>query len=196
MEASVDSSVEVSPRQESQDYEPPARRGAGSFVYNGCFHLHNGYSPGTHAFTQSPDINLEVLDLHHGVWSSVETKVSRSLPENISGACCTITNGNLYVFGGWLAGLRNAEVHELNLESLVWKHLPAKNPHKGPFCKDKAGMFSYGPHMVGVFGGYGYPIGHHRVQTGAVYHRDPVSFGEMICWTNELHLFHVERCEL
>lgn len=189
------SSAEASPCPESQNYEPTARRGACSFVHKGCFHLYNGYCPGTRAFTQTPDVNIEVLDLHQGVWSSVETTVLRSLPRNISGAYCTITNGNLYIFGGWLAGLRNAEIHELNLESLVWKHLPARNPDEGPLCKDKAGCFSYGPHMVGVFGGYGYPGGHYVPQRGAVYHWDPISLGD-ICWTNELHLFHVERCEL
>ena len=98
----------------------------------------------------------------------------------------------LYTFGGWR---RNANVHELNLTSMVWRHLKAQNSGDGPFLKDKAGMVAYGRHMVCVLGGYGYPHREHnafRGQKGAQYDWD--SSGVM-CWTNELHLFHIEECK-
>lgn len=181
------------PQVEWQECEPAARRGASLFVHDACFYLYSGYSQGIEVFNQVPQVNLDVLDLGQGAWTSIEPTVVRSLPRNICGACCTINNGKLYVFGGWLAGMRSADLHELNLESLVWSHLPPSNPDQGPLCKDKAAMFSYGPSMVGVFGGYGYPNGRHIQQKGAVCHEDPSSLGRL-SWTNELHLFHLERC--
>ena len=119
-------------------------------------------------------------------------------PHAISGACCTVIDDHLYVFGGWVSGLRTADVHELNLASLIWRKLEPTNQGEGPFLKDKAGMVSYGNHMLCVFGGYGYP-GHdhisldgvYRHQKGASYAWDRSSFHE-ICWTNELHLLDIK----
>ena len=188
--------------QESQDYEPLGRRGACSFVYNDCFYLYGGSLEGAQSFRQSPPVNVDILDLQTGQWSSADTKVLHSLPNSISGSCCTVLNHNLYVFGGWLAGRRNADVHELNLKTLTWRKLLGMNPESGPICKDKAGMFSYGDHMVGLFGGYGgasdfqsYGLVESRT---ASYDWDPNTFFAMydpLCWTNELHLFHVEKCK-
>ena len=178
--------------------EPPGRRGACSFIYNDKFYLHSGYSGGD-AVDQSAEPQLKVLDLSSGgCWSSEPTKIREGedphdLPECISGACCTVLNGCLYVFGGWQAGLRKSTVHELKLSSLTWRCLEEWNPRGEPLLKDKAGMVSYGKHMLCVFGGYGYPLQWQfgaGFQKGATYHRDESS-GFMIYWTNELHLFDI-----
>ena len=178
--------------------EPVGRRGGCSFIYNDKFCLYSGYSGGV-AYNQRSTAKLEVLDLTSGCWTTEITKgEEEDLPKCLSGACCTVTNGCLYVFGGWLAAVRNADVHELNLSTLTWRKLAARNPGKGPMLKDKAGIVAYGKHMLCVFGGYGYLSWDHTTgQSGATYDvdREYVHYGMEICWTNELHLFHVPTCE-
>ncbi len=185
--------------QESQQFEPVGKKGSCSFVHNSCFYLFGGTSSnrGIPAYRQTPPIELEVLHILSGQWSSIEANVACSLPPSISGACCTMLNDKLYVFGGWLAGLRNANIHELNLENLHWKKLLVANPKNGPLSKDKAGMFGYGEDMLGIFGGYGYSeLFSPALLEGraAQYHWDPTS-PFSICWTNELHLFHIGKCK-
>ncbi len=185
--------------QESQDFKPVGRRGVCSFVHNSSFYLYGGAfsTSGVPPFNQTPHVDIEMLDMHSGLWSSVKTKALHSLPQCTSGACCAVLNDNLYVFGGWLAGLRNAHIHELDLETFCWRELPIKNPENGPICKDKAAMFGYGEDMIGVFGGYGgYPVNDANARLGgraAQYHLDTTAFFD-IYWTNELHLFHVGKC--
>ena len=177
--------------------QPPGRRGSCSFFHNGKFFIFSGYTEGTH-LSDKASADLEVFDLSTGLWSILPTSGDQ-LPQCISGSCCTVTNNRLYVFGGWYRGYRNAFLYELDLDTHKWRKLEPSNPSKGPFRKDKAGMVAYGDHMVVVFGGYGYPSWDHMGgevgQAGASYAWDPNSFMEN-CWTNELHVFHVEKCEL
>ena len=178
----------------TNDKEPLGRRGACSFFHNSKFYLYSGYTGGP-ALSQSSKPELDVLDLSLGRWTEELTK-GDGPPRCISGECCTLTNGCLYVFGGWLAGFRNAIVHELDLESLTWKMLTAKNELQGPMYKDKAGMVAYGDHMLCVFGGYGELVGWYDSarQSGASYHPDEAS-GGIMNWTNELHLFNIPTCK-
>ena len=179
---------------EERSKEPLGRRGACSFIHNDKFYLYSGYSGGP-ALTQRSKAELSVLDLTSGCWSTEQSK-GQEIPECISGCCCAVVNDCLYVFGGWLAGFRNAAVYELQLDSLTWRELIAKNLGRGPILKDKAGMVGYGKHMLCVFGGYGYPSWEHGAgQSGASYHPDEES-GGAIFWTNELHLFNVPSCRL
>lgn len=181
--------------EKEKSKEPAGRRGACSFIHNNKFYLYSGYAGGP-ALTQRSQSELSVLDVTSGCWSTEQTTAAEEdVPKCISGACCTVTNNCLYVFGGWLAGLRNADIHELNLTTLVWRELLAKNPEHGPMLKDKAGMVAYGKRMLCVFGGYGYPSREHiSGQAGASYHSDQTSYAQ-ICWTNELHLFNVLTCK-
>lgn len=201
-----DSSVEDSTSEQSEaeeeetgsSYEPRGRRGACSFIHHDKFYLFEGYTGGPVLAPKSQS-DFQTFDLHAVEWSVVHPTGEREeqLPSTISGACCTITNDRLYVFGGWVGGRRTADLHELDLDTMVWRRLDPKNPGEGPFLKDKAGIVPYGTQMVCVVGGYGYPSWDHltngRVegQTGASYDWD-VDQPFPICWTNELHLFHVE----
>ena len=176
-----------------------------------CLSTTQGYTGGNPVLSISPQNSLEVFDLHTAEWSTahalnkpsrdeeeIDELPSSENPKSISGACCTVIDDCLYTFGGWLSGYRNADVHELNLTTMVWRHLEAQNRGSGPFLKDKAGMVAYGSHMVCVLGGYGYPSRDHivngvyRGQKGAEYAWDLNSILD-ICWTNELHLFHIEQ---
>ena len=169
--------------KKAEKKEPEGRRGACSFIYNDKFYLYIG----VYTFSQRSTAKLEVLDMTSGCWTTLTTE--GDLPQCLSGACCTITNDCLYIFGGWV---RNADVHELNLSTLTWRKLLAINPGKGPMLKDKAGIVAYGKHMLCVFGGYGYLSWDQTTgQSGATYHPDPEYGME---WTNELHLFHVPTC--
>ena len=208
LSSASDSDSELSSASDSQEsdadefneasvHEPVGRRGACSFVHLEHVYLFQGYEGGA-ALAQRPQGSLPFLDPQAGRWSSVST-LGEVLPKSISGACCAVVNDCLYTFGGWIAGFRNADVHELDLESLAWKKLEPCNPGEGPFLKDKAGMVGYGEEMLCVFGGYGYPSeshitqGGYRQQEGASYNWDPNSG---ICWTNELHLLHIKKCKL
>ena len=183
---------EAEDSEKAEKQEPEGRRGACSFIYNDKFYLYSGYSGGA-ALSQRSTAKLEVLDMTSGCWTTLTTE--GDLPQCLSGACCTVTNDCLYVFGGWLAAERNADVHELNLSTLTWRKLSAVNRGRGPMLKDKAGIVAYGKHMLCVFGGYGFPSWDHTTrQSGATYHPDPQYGMEMIFWTNELHLFHVPTC--
>ena len=187
------SEKEVPEDAKKSDREPVGRRGACSFFHNGKFYLYSGYSGGP-VLAQRDKSDLDVLDLSHGRWTTEPTQ-GDGPPRCISGECCTLTNGCLYVFGGWLSGFRNAFVHELDLSTLTWRMLPSKNELQGPMLKDKAGMVAYGKHMLCVFGGYGELVSwwHNSRQSGASYHPDDAS-GGILFWTNELHLFNVPTC--
>ena len=149
--------------------------------------------------SHEPEGSLQVFDLSKAEWAMVEQGME--MPSIISGGCCALINNRLYVFGGWLAGARNADIHELDLLNYTWRKLDPKNPGEGPFLKDKAGMVAYGQEMLCVFGGYGYPSEKHVTaggvyvgQKGATYDWDMESYHD-ICWMNELHLFHTEKCK-
>ena len=181
----------------SAPYRPPGVRGSCAFVHNGAFHIHSGCLSGgyDHVDAHTPR-DLEHLDLTTLEWSVSETK-GEQVPEGVSGACCTVIGDNLYTFGGWIyGGLRTADVHQLDLLTLIWKHLDAKNPTQGPIMKDKCGMVPYGEAMLCVFGGYGgYPSLPGLVhQPGARYEWDSNAL-LLNCWTNELHVFHIEDCK-
>ena len=138
-----------------------------------------------------------MFDLGTGLWSVQETSGEKvHLPSALSGVSCTVAGGSLYTFGGWDYGSRTADVHQLDLTTFVWRRRPSTNRWEGPYLKDKAGMVAYGEDMLVIFGGYGYPSVEHVLsprQPGASYVKDS-SFSDL-CWTNELHLFVVEKGE-
>lgn len=176
-----------------KNLEPIAKRGQCSVTHNGKLYLYGGYSQ--HMRLSSPTAQnrlLDVFDFTNYEWNSVNTQ--GDYPEAISGACSTVIGDCLYIFGGWCQGRRDAQVYQLDLSSLCWKRLTDLEMEGSPLCKDKAGMVDYGDQMLCVMGGYGHPqLFEFSVQKGASYHWDPNSSLEL-CWTNELHLFHVRTC--
>ena len=60
-------------------------------------------------------------------------------------------------------------MHELNLESMVWRRLEPKNREDGPIHKIRAGMVACGHEALCVFGGFGLDTD----------------------FTNELHLYYI-----
>ena len=182
----------------SDDAEPIGKRGACSIVYNGKLYMFGGYSgstsidflPGLAERIQTREIII--FDFTECKWSTVRTR--GEFPRVITGACATVIGECLYLFGGWYRGYRNADINQLNLETLTWKKLTYDWMKGGPMCKDKAGMVDYGEEMLCVMAGYGYQQDGFVRQEGASYHWDSEFLMEL-CWTNELHLFHVKTCE-
>ena len=184
------------PVPESTDAsEPLGKRGACSAVYDGKLYMFGGYCGGIDFFQGllgHENKDMWVFDFTECSWSRKRTK--GDFPRVITGACATVIGENLFIFGGWYRGLRNQNVHQLNLETLVWKRLTEKRMNGAPMCKDKAGMVDYGEEMLCVMGGYGYPPDDFKKQIGASYHWD-AEFVTELCWTNELHLFHINTRE-
>ena len=177
----------------SMAVEPPGRRGAYSFIHDEKFYLYHGHNG--RRDQQREDV-LPSYDLRTAEWSEVTTinKAKRA----VSGEAVTLVNDKLLAFGGcWWDGERSAVVWALDLKTLGWRECVPSNPSEGPMPKDKAGTVAYGDEMLCVFGGYGdMPSAHNGVipQRGAQYHTDMTS-PRGVCWTNELHLFHIENCE-
>ena len=89
------------------------------------------------------------------------------------GVCCAVLGDCAYTFGGrWKYGYA---VHELNLDTMVWRRLEPQNQKDGPVHKVGAGMAAYGDDALCVFGGC----------------ELPAEFGLNPDFTNSLHLFHV-----
>ena len=125
-----------------------------------------------------------------------EEEEGRLSPPVEVGACCTMMNGKMYSFGGWMMGNCSASVHELDLETMIWRCLEPTSNKNLPLLKNKCGMVDYGSEMLFVFGGYGYPQLGMPLQPGARYEveRDGDLLGWPVYgWTNEMHLFHVKK---
>ena len=188
-------SLAQSEEGEASIHEPFTRFGACSFVRGEQFYLFRGRR--NLSSLRRTQNSLEVLDLRTGLWSSLPTL--GSIPKFTYGACCTLINNLLYTFGGIVGSRSGADVHELDMELLVWSKLEPSNPGKGPYLKGKAGMIAYGEEMLCVFGGHGYLSENHKVQgipwgqEGASYDMDPQN--GRYYWTNELHLFHIKKCK-
>lgn len=97
----------------------------------------------------------------------------------------------MYTFGGF--GRYSFKVHELNLETMVWRRLEVQNQRDGPMTVCRAGMVAYGDEALCLFGGYG--CGTIRPQPGATYHKDSAYPDADNCWNNALHLFHIKTCK-
>ena len=146
-------------------------------------------------YTQDQCLPLQRFDFSSAQWSGVtpecvdheeQEKRYWKVTGDDAGVCCAVLGNCAYTYGGrWKYAYA---VHELNLETMVWRRLEPKNGEDGPMQKDKAGMVTCGDEALCVFGGYRLDIG--RRQPGATYHSDRSNHGN--CWTNELHLFHVK----
>ena len=165
--------------QEEIGREPMGRRGLCSAVHDDKLYLIGGYP--------FFPFGIDVYDFYNCEWTRLATDKPDHPLLMTSGSCCVVIKNSLYVFGGWSNGIRNADVHELNLKNGAWRQLKATNPQACPMWKDKAGMVDYGEEMLCVMGGYGVPGDVGTYQKGASYHWDT----NVNCWTNELHLFHI-----
>ena len=207
----MDSSFE----SDENSYQPAGRREAFSFVHNDTFYVSHGlpdlsqyYSTGGRV-SWIPDgpggIPMQCFDSSTARWSTVrptsqhpeDSKLWQSLSTLYAGVCCVVVANSMYTFGGRRSGTAGvnekgcADVHELNLITMIWRKMPVLNPDEGPMCKEKGGMVDFKDELLCVFGGYG--VGPSPRQPGATYHWDN-AFDRF--WSNELHVFDIHKREL
>ena len=189
-------------------YRPAGRREAFSvahynkfYLCHGIADLHHYNDDGTWIPQGEEGLPMQCFDFTAGTWKGIkpttqepgETRLWHSLSALYAGVCSVVVNDSLYSFGG-RRGERergSADVHELNLNTMVWRKVVPANPEEGPVEKEKGGMVDYKGELLCVFGGYG--MGTSRRQTGATYHWDSA----FDCfWNNELHLFDLQKSKL
>lgn len=184
---------------EESYYYPGKRRGACSCVdqRRGLAYMFRGY-PGDVSVDQnssdSTEKHISVFDFHTNKWHKRLLADNGINPSVDAGAACTIIRDKLYIFSGWKIGHLNNDIHELDLETFEWtKLVPLSKKHE-PLLKNKCGVVSYGPDMLFIFGGYGYPLIGQPLQEGASYDWErPIMHGTSIGWTNEMHLYHLRK---
>ena len=157
--------------------EPPPCVGAFSTECGGCHYI---WGPGQEATT------IGVFNPSSHSWSIHHT--TGDIPTaQYSGGCVSIEH-SMYCFGGLSDGpTYHNELHKLNLETFQWVKLnPKNNPSASPICKDACGFVALNKKTLCCFGGYG--IGPNHFTPGSIFSRS-INSG----WTNEFHLFDLER---
>ena len=193
----------------SEKKEPVGGRQAFSFVHNNQFYvcrygnyvynqvlgkkLYQKYRDG--GYSEEQLLPLQRFDFSSAQWSGVspvcadpESEERKCWTECMgSGMYCAVLGNCAYTYGGfWKYG---HAVHELNLETMVWRRLEPQNREDGPMImKQCIGMVACGDEALCVFSGHGIDTGQH--QPGATYQRDPMG-----CGTNELQIFNTKKCE-
>ena len=195
----------------SERREPDAEGEAFSFVHSDHFYVWQYSQPYIPIPRHSVRLNqgvprddgsvsqlklpLQRYSFSSAQWNGVLPESVDPKPEEISylprpaedRVCCAVLGDCAYTFGGfWYHGYA---VHELNLETMIWRRLKAKHREGAcPMNKKNAGMVACGGEALCVFGGFGPDTGRH--QPGATYHTDDAHPG--YCLTNELHLFDIK----
>ena len=144
--------------------------------------------------SDSTENHISVFDFHTNKWHRRLLADNGINPSVNAGAACTIIRDKLYIFSGWKIGHLNNDIHELDLETFEWTKLVPLSKEHEPLLKNKCGVVSYGPDMLFIFGGYGYPLIGQPLQEGASYDWErPIMHGTSIGWTNEMHLYHLRK---
>lgn len=189
-------------------YRPAGRREAFSVAHYDKFYLCHGIADlrqynddGTWIPQGEEGLPMQCFDFTAGTWKGIkpttqepgEIGLWHSLSALYAGVCSVVVDDCLYSFGGRRGGRERgcADVHELNLTTMVWRKVVPVNPEEGPMEKEKGGMVDYKGELLCVFGGYG--MGTSPRQPGATYHWDPM-FDRF--WNNELHLFDLQKSKL
>ena len=187
--------MEVDGFSQNESYIPGKRRGASSCVSKDRekVYMFRGY-PGDRNGRDIAENHIAVFDFDKRSWTKETFDAGIENPPVDAGACCTIINDRLYMFGGWQVGQLNNEVYELNLDTIAWRQIKPIDTSNQPLLKNKCGIIPYGNDMLCIFGGYGYPVVDGILQKGAKYDWErPLMGGIWIGWTNELHLFHLKK---
>ena len=191
--------------EKGEKREPVGGSRAVSFVYNDHLYTwynryydpsslkrnYQGYSNA--GYSEEQLLPLQRYDFSSAQWSGV-LPVSVDIEQEKNpywvqfqvdrGACCAVLGNCAYTFGGITK--YGYAMHELNLDTIVWRRLEPQNGEDGPIHKRDAGMVTCGDEALCVFGGCGRDTGRH--QPGATY---TIATIHRQCYTNELHLFHV-----
>lgn len=166
-----------------EEKEPLGRWRAFSFVHKDHFYVCQGdevSEDDPEGYSADQVLPLQRYDFAQAQWRGVspismhdeeEERFTREFVIN-GGVCCAVLGDCAYTFGGrWDCG---GAMHELNLETMIWRSLECQNTEDGPMHTVGAGMVVCGDEALCVFGGLEY-----------------TEFGQVPDFTNDLHLFHV-----
>ena len=160
--------------------EPSPRWGHYSAAVGGQLYVCGGH---TKDFAEESEMSVHSFNQCTERW---QTKPVKGGPHLYYGAC-TSSSRNIYLYGGIDGSCRHDSLYQLDADSLEWSQLPS-----GPTRKAGCGMVSYEGKLI-LFGGYGTPSG--PTQPGAEFIEN-FGFTDGRGWTNELHMFDVQKGEI
>ena len=133
---------------------------------------------------------IQVFDQYLEQWRQLQT--TGCPPKGLyNGDCCVSPSGDLYVYGGSDGSNYRGGLYKLSFEK--WSQLSGELDVNGPLKKGGCGMVFFNKKKVAVIGGYGPPPA--SLQPGASFIKDK-RFSDGRGWTNEIHIFDTDECEL
>ena len=135
---------------------------------------------------------IQVFDQYLEQWRQLQT--TGCPPKGLyGGGCCISPSGDLYVYGGHADGSNSRAGGLYKLSSEKWSQLSSESDVNGPMKKSGCGMIHFNKNEVAVIGGYGPPPA--SLQPGASFIKDK-RHNDGRGWTNEIHIFDTDECEL
>lgn len=131
-------------------WEPLPRWGHGAIEVKGKIYMWGGEDKDSNPH---PASLIEVFNIRTGKW---EQKTAQGVaPLGVIYSGYTTIGNKLYTFGGRGKGRTYFNsLHQLDLITMKWKKLEAKNPSQGPSARRGCSVVAYGKDMLVVFGGY------------------------------------------
>ena len=134
---------------------------------------------------------IQVFDQYLEQWRQLQT--TGSPPKGLyNGGCCVSPSGDLYVYGGRDGSNYRGGLYKLS--SGKWSQLSGESDVNGPMKKSGCRMACFNKKEVAVIGGYGPPPA--SLQPGASFIKDIRYRSDGRGWTNEIHIFDANECEL
>ena len=109
-----------------EGWQPAGKRGACCFAHDGYVYLLKGYEREGQVASETNEFYR--FSLTEGKWEVVRTAGDCNDEKLLSGACCAVLGDRVATFGGWSRGLRVADVHLLDLQSMAWRKCLVANP--------------------------------------------------------------------
>ena len=138
---------------------------------------------------------VEVFDQYVEQWRVLKT--TGSPPKGLyGGACCSTSNGDLYIYGGYYGSdpRYHGGLYKLAMSSqeLEWSQLSVESDPNGPMRKSGCGMVHFDNKKLAVIGGKGIP--HGPPQPGSTF-RESKTRTDGTGYTNEIHFYDIEECK-
>ena len=139
---------------------------------------------------------VEVFDQYLEQWRALMT--TGSPPKGLYyGACCSTTNGDLYVYGGRDESdpCYHGRLYKLAMtaQEVEWSQLSVESDPNGPMRKAGCGMVCFDNKKLAVIGGCGTP--HGPPQPGSTFIKSKIHHDGR-GYTNEFHFYDIEQCKL
>ena len=181
-------------------YEPVPRLGHATATVGHKMYLWAGWQkgfPGEHSSPEKTKLSsvVDVFDLQTGEWEQLPT--SGSPPLGVRGYSCTSVGQSIYYFGGWCGHewCRHNTLHRLDTQSLTWHEVTSTNPLRAPMKKNHCGMVDFKEgeeELLFICNGAGLLCTAGQEEALYIPWKDNPDYG----WTNEVHLFSIDKSKL